>query len=96
MAQPKEVQPKWEGLVFVCRKCMKRAGAEELRSTLKEELGRGVRVVRSSCLKLCPKGRVCVVVGGSSKRMRCFLVDPKEDADTTVQAISDALDRPSS
>ncbi|WNG32947.1 (2Fe-2S) ferredoxin domain-containing protein [Archangium minus] len=94
MAQPKEVQPKWEGLVFVCRKCMKRAGAKELRSTLKEELGRGVRVVSSGCLKLCPKKRVCVVVGGS-ERMRCFLVDPKEDVDPTVRAISDALERPS-
>ncbi len=92
MAQPKEVQPKWNGLVFVCRKCMKRAGAEDLRSTLKEELGRGVRVVRSSCLKLCPKGRVCVVMGGG-ERMRCFLVDPKEDVAALVRTVSDALDR---
>jgi len=92
MAQPKEVQPRWEGLVFVCRKCMKRAGAEELRGTLKEELGRGVRVVRSSCLKLCPKGRVTVVVGGG-ERMRCFLVDPEADVDALVRTVSGALDR---
>jgi hypothetical protein len=93
VAQPKEVQPKWEGLVFVCRKCMKRTGSEELRSTLKEELGRGVRVVRSSCLKLCPKNRVCVVVGGG-ERMRCFVVDPEEDVDSLVRAVSSALERP--
>jgi hypothetical protein len=93
VAQPKEVQPKWEGLVFVCRKCMKRAGAEELRSTLKEELGRGVRVVRSSCLKLCPKGRVAVVAG-SGEGMRCFLADPQEDVDGLVRAVSGALGRP--
>jgi hypothetical protein len=90
VAQPREVQPKWEGLVFVCRKCMKRAGAEELRSTLKEGLGKGVRVVRSGCLKLCPKGRVCVVVGGG-ERMRCLLVDPEEKADAVVRAVSGAL-----
>lgn len=94
MAKPKEVQPRWEGLVFVCRKCMKRAGAEELRGTLKEELGRDVRVVRSSCLKLCPKGRVTVVVG-SDEGTRCLLVDPKEDVDTIVRAVSGALGRPS-
>jgi hypothetical protein len=92
VAQPKEVHPRWEGLVFVCRKCMKRTGAEDLRSTLKEELGRGVRVVRSSCLKLCPKGRVCVVVGGG-ERMRCFLVDPSEDVDSLVSTVSRALKR---
>ncbi|OJT21404.1 hypothetical protein BO221_26650 [Archangium sp. Cb G35] len=93
MSEPKEVQPRWEGLVFVCRKCMKRAGAEDVRSTLKEELGRGVRVVRSSCLKLCPKGRVTVVVG-SGEGMRCLLVDPEEDADSLVRAVSRALGRP--
>ncbi|HZI07509.1 MAG TPA: hypothetical protein VEZ71_26060 [Archangium sp.] len=94
MAQPKEVQPRGEGWVFVCRKCMKRAGAKELRSTLKEELGRQVRVVQSGCLKLCPKDRVTVVVGGG-ERMRCLVVDPEEDTGTLVRAVSDALGRPS-
>ncbi|WP_375773280.1 hypothetical protein NR798_21170 [Archangium gephyra] len=94
MAQPKEVQPRWEGLVFVCRKCMKRAGAKGLRGTLREELGRDVRVVQSGCLKLCPKDRVTVVVGGD-ERMRCLLVDPEEDTDTLVRAVSGALGRPS-
>lgn len=93
MGQPREVQPRWEGLVFVCRKCMKRAGAKELRSTLKEELGRDVRVVQSGCLKLCPKDRV-TVVAGSGEGMRCLLVDPEEDVETIVHAISGALGRP--
>lgn len=88
----KEVQPKWEGLVFVCRKCMKRAGAEDLRGTLKEELGRGVRVVRSGCLKVCPKDRVCVVATGSTGT-RCFLAEPDGDTDALVSALSEALGR---
>ena len=92
MAQPKEVQPRWEGLVFVCRKCMKRAGAEDLRDTLKEGLGGGVRVVRSGCLKVCPKGRVCVVVAGGDG-MRCFLARPKGDVETLVGELSAALGR---
>lgn len=92
MAAVKEIQPKWEGLVFVCRKCMKRAGAEDLRGTLKEELGRGVRVVRSGCLKVCPKGRVCVVVAGS-EGMRCFLVRPDGNRETLVSELSQALSR---
>ncbi len=80
--------------MFVCRKCMKRAGAEDLRGALKQELGKGVRVVRSGCLKVCPKDRVCVVVGGG-ERMRCFLARPDDDLDALVRAVSDALDRPS-
>ncbi len=94
MAPPKEIQPPGDGLVFICRKCMKRAVAEDLRDTLKQELGKGVRVVRSGCLKVCPKERVCVVVGGA-ERMRCFLVRPDEDVDALVHAVSDALGRSS-
>lgn len=90
----KEIQPRWDGLVFVCRKCMKRAGAEDLRGTLKEALGRGVRVVRSGCLKVCPKDRVCVVVG-SGEGMRCFLADPGDDVDSLVHEVSRALGRSS-
>ncbi|WP_309891049.1 (2Fe-2S) ferredoxin domain-containing protein [Archangium sp.] len=94
MSQPKEIRTKWEGLVFVCRKCTKRAGAEDLRRTLKDGLGKGVRIVRSGCLKVCPKDRVCVVAG-SGDGMRCFLVEPGEDADTLVRTLSGALGRSS-
>lgn len=92
MSALKEIRPKWEGLVFVCRKCMKRAGAEDLRRTLKEELGKGVRVVRSGCMKVCPKDRVCVVAG-SGDGMRCFLAEPDGDVDTLVGELSRALGR---
>lgn len=92
MAALKEIHPKWEGLVLVCRKCMKRAGAEDFRSTLKEELGRDVRVVRGGCLKVCPKGRVCVVVAGSNGT-RCFLARPHGDMETLVSELSQALGR---
>lgn len=85
-----EIRPSWDGLVFVCRKCMKRSGAEGLRRTLKEQLGPGVRVVRSGCFKVCPKGRVCVVAGGA-ERLRCFLVDPEADADVLARPIATAL-----
>ncbi len=92
MAPLKEIRLRWEGVVFVCRKCMKRAGAEGLRDTLKEGLGRDVRVVRGGCLKVCPKGRVCVVVGGSDG-MRCFLARPRGDVETLVTELSRALGR---
>ena len=92
MSALKEIRPKWEGLVFVCRKCMKRAGAEDLRSTLKEELGKGVRVIRSGCMKVCPKDRVCVVAG-SGDGMRCFLAEPDGDVGTLVDELSQALGR---
>ena len=89
MAPPKEIQPR-EGLVFVCRKCMKREGAEELRGTLKKALGKGVRVARSSCLKVCPKGRVLVVVG-NGERMRCLLADPRDDGEALAREVSRCL-----
>ncbi len=92
MAVLKEIHPKWEGLVLVCRKCMKRAGAEDFRGTLKEGLGRGVRVVRGGCMRVCPKGRVCVVVAGSDG-MRCFLARPRGDMETLVSELSRALGR---
>lgn len=79
--------------MFVCRKCMKRAGAKALRGTLEEELGRDVRVVASGCLKLCPKDRVTVVVG-NGERMRCLVVDPAGDVDALVGTVSVTLDRP--
>ncbi|XXF75371.1 hypothetical protein P2318_20120 [Myxococcaceae bacterium GXIMD 01537] len=78
-------------MVFVCRKCMKRAGAEDLRGSLKEELGKRVRVVQSGCLKVCPKGRVCLVAG-NGERMRVLLVDPEQDAASLGRAVSGVLD----
>jgi hypothetical protein len=71
---------------------MKRAGAKDLRRRLKAQLGPGVRVVRSGCFKVCPKGRVCVVAGGED-RLRCFLVDPAADADVLARPIASALGR---
>ncbi len=87
-----EIRPRWEGLVFVCRKCMKRAGAKGLTRTLKRELGKDVRVVRSGCFKVCPKGRVCVVAG-AGERLRWFLVDPKAKAEVLAHPIASTLGR---
>ncbi|HZI15207.1 MAG TPA: hypothetical protein VE153_32850 [Myxococcus sp.] len=87
-----EIRPRWEGLVFVCRRCTKRARAKRLTRTLKDELGKDVRVVRSGCFKVCPKGRVCVVAG-AGERLRWFLVDPKADADVVARPIAAALGR---
>ncbi len=87
-----EIRPRWEALVFVCGRCMKRAGAKGLRRTLKKQLGRDVRVVRGGCFKVCPKGRVCVVAG-AGERLRWFLVDPEADAEVLTHPIASALGR---
>ena len=58
------VRPPWrEALVLVCQKC---GGGKSLRRDLKaraKSLGkRRFRVVKSSCLDLCPKAATAVVV----------------------------------
>lgn len=79
-------------LVFVCSQCAPElphrglTAAEELQNWLKtrlkfEKLSRKFRVVSTSCLGVCPNGRVAVVLGSdaSSGKMRCLIIDPQGD-----------------
>jgi predicted metal-binding protein len=67
------VPTKWTVPVLVCQECAKRTGPDNhpsaLRRSLRKELGRqglkhDVRVVEATCLDVCPKRGVTVVVGG--------------------------------
>jgi hypothetical protein len=58
---PLAVRTRWSTLIAVCSECDggKRL-AKTLRSDLKRQGNRDVRVVRSSCLDVCPKRGVTV------------------------------------
>ncbi|YAF98429.1 MAG: hypothetical protein AB3A66_12585 [Nodularia sp. CChRGM 3473] len=88
------VSPRWEsGLVFVCSQCATElpnrgaTAAEELQNWLKtrlkfEGLWGEFRVVSTSCLGVCPNGRVAVIF-----RNRCLIVDPKSDRELLYSRI---------
>lgn len=59
--------PKWTTLVAVCAKCKHGKDVQKsLRGALKERRERGTRVVRSTCLDVCPKGGTTVSVASSA------------------------------
>ena len=55
---------RWKEIVFVCSKCMKKQDRKELRgelrSTLKKEGRKDIRVVACGCLDVCPKHGVTI------------------------------------
>ena len=70
-----------DGLVLVCRECggpESRAIAKSLRRLVRARVGKGVRVVPSGCLDVCPKRGV--TVGVLVKGQTCCIVvkDPAE------------------
>lgn len=94
MSTPREIAPPHAALVLVCKKCLRKAGADEdaLRAELKGALGKSARVVRTGCLDVCPKGRVCVVASPTQGRDRYLLVDPAAPAHQAVDAVVRALE----
>jgi hypothetical protein len=101
------------GIAVVCEKCTKEryvedfpkhAGDERLdiKSYLKKRLkaeGRWgpIRVVTSSCLDICARGTVTVLIDGlsaSAKPPRCVVVDPLHGREELYAAIVDALTPP--
>ena len=63
---------RWEKVILVCGKCSRKIdggfgtdGDERLGKLLRKRAGKGKHatagVIETSCLKLCPKGAVCVV-----------------------------------
>lgn len=55
--------PEWTTLVAVCAKCKRGKDVQKsLLGALKERRERGMRVVRTTCLDVCPKGGTTVSV----------------------------------
>ncbi|BBD65255.1 hypothetical protein NIES4072_10760 [Nostoc commune NIES-4072] len=85
------VSPRWEsGLVLVCSQCTKEQSGSTaskdlenwLKSRLKfEGLWGEFRVVSTSCLGVCPKSGITVVIvsNGSSGNSPCLIVNPHSD-----------------
>lgn len=93
-------QPKWhETLVLICEKCGKKMNAEKNPShTLKDQVKRtlvsqgcwgGVRVSTSSCLDICPEGKIAVAFTGDQPGQPtvAYTLDPEKDREWLVQKI---------
>jgi NADH:ubiquinone oxidoreductase subunit E len=75
-----------EAVVMVCTKCSRRivgdeALADSMKKTLKSAfkdagLGKSVRTVTSSCLDICPSGRVAIAVMRRNNGTKAITVDP--------------------
>ena len=83
-------------LVFVCRKCGKRAGRKgvrtELRAGLRTAGHRRARVVETGCLAVCPKAGVAIGTAASLARGRVYVLGrdtPVEDAIAALIAAPD-------
>lgn len=76
---------KWQTLIAVCGKCD--GDSKSLRRAIKDELKsrgeRDARVVRTSCLDICPKHAVTVAVSGPGVT-RCVVVRSADDAAAVV------------
>ncbi|MBE8997675.1 (2Fe-2S) ferredoxin domain-containing protein [Nostoc sp. LEGE 12447] len=85
------VPPRWEsGLVLVCSQCANEqsgsTASEDLENWLKsrlkiEGLWGEFRVVSTSCLGVCPKAGITVVIvsNGSGDNSPCLIVNPRSD-----------------
>lgn len=69
-----------------------RLGDFDLRAWLKSELKASGdwgprRVVSTSCLDVCPKGRVTVAIAASNGESETFVVDPLDDREELLRKI---------
>lgn len=70
--EPVAKPPRWEAAVLVCSECKKRTGSANapkklskwLRSRMKRDRRRDLRVLRTGCLDVCPKQGVTVSITG--------------------------------
>ncbi len=78
-----------DGLVMVCNRCCDGESAERIKSELKakskEELGKKVRVITTSCLGICPENKIAIVKASknSSETFEGYSVS----ADSTVDEL---------
>lgn len=102
MTAPIAAKASWTELVLVCGKCARKAGApkfgKRLKSALKEAgAGKGIRIVDSTCLDLCPKNRVTLALGREIIRGRLLVASPDRVEDTAagiVAKLKSAADAP--
>ncbi|MEH2273983.1 MAG: (2Fe-2S) ferredoxin domain-containing protein [Nostoc sp.] len=95
----KSVSPRWEsGLVLVCSQCANEqsgsTASEELENWLKsrlkfEGLWGEFRVVNTSCLGVCPRMGITVVIvnNGSVGNSPCLIVNPQSDRELLYSRI---------
>lgn len=95
----KSVSPRWEsGLVLVCSQCANEqsgsTASEELENWLKsrlkfEGLWGEFRVVSTSCLGVCPRMGITVVIvsNGSGGNSPCLIVNPQSDRELLYSRI---------
>ena len=95
----KSVSPRWEsGLVLVCSQCANEqsgsTASEELENWLKsrlkfEGLWGEFRVVSTSCLGICPRMGITVVIvsNGSAGNSPCLIVNPQSDRELLYSRI---------
>lgn len=87
-------------VVMVCTKCGKQFSEQadleaperiksELKSKLKSEYGKSVRVITTSCLDICPVDKIAIAVASNSDKevFKAYVVDPKVSADELVNSI---------
>jgi hypothetical protein len=79
----------WSRLVSVCAKCDGdgKSLARALKSELKRQGVRGVRVTRSTCLDVCPKRAVAVAVSGPGGN-GCVVVRSSDEAPALATAVA--------
>jgi len=84
MKSIRAVRPSWDtGLVIICRKC--EGYTRSLRGEIKDAvaaagLGKRVRVIKSSCLDLCPKRATTLVTVTSRGNDALVLPGGRRDA----------------
>jgi hypothetical protein len=98
------VSPRWEsGLVLVCSQCANEqlgsTASEDLENWLKsrlkiEGLWGDFRVVSTSCLGVCPRMGITVVIvsNGSNGNSPCLIVNPRSDRELLYSYIKQNKD----
>jgi len=91
------VAPRWQTVVLVCGRCRRRNDGDvdlktrEVMRTMSRGLGtRSVRVVKSSCLGLCPKRAIAIGLAGEAPA-RAAIVRNDDDVERAVQDLKRAI-----
>ena len=97
MSHLKVVEPRWQTVVLVCGRCRRRNDGEvdlktrEVVRAMARGLGsRSVRVVKSSCLGLCPKRAIAVGIAGAEPA-RAAILRTGQDVEQAVHELKRAI-----
>lgn len=91
---PKEAP--WQGVVFVCSKCMKRQDRElrdEIRHAVRKRGERALRVVPCGCLDVCPDDGITIAIGTELAAVpaRVRVIGRKQPVDALIDVLVDGL-----